>query len=105
MIKATKKDTGNVIYMRLKKHNCPECGNQLKIVKMKKVFKARTSGATGFNFTAGNASLGEKVKFIWYEFKCKDCGRQFTEKDMRRIEKEMKKTAAKEKRAAKKATK
>ena len=37
MIKATKKDTGTTVYMRLKKHNCPQCGEQLKVVKLKKV--------------------------------------------------------------------
>ena len=37
MVKAVKKDTGNVIYMRLMKHNCPVCQKQLKVVKMTKL--------------------------------------------------------------------
>ena len=105
MIKATKKDTGSIIYMHLKKHECPNCGKQLKIVKMKKVVKAKTKEAANFNFNACDANLGEKVKFIWYEFKCKDCNKQFTEADMRRHDKEMKKQAKTEKKAAKKAAK
>ncbi len=103
MIKATKKDTGNVIYMRLKKHNCPLCDKQMKVVKMTKIVKAKTKEAANFDFKACDINLGEKVKFVWYEFKCKDCGKQFTEKDMRLHDKEMKKKAAAEKKEAKKA--
>ena len=103
MIKATKKDTGNVIYMRLKKHNCPSCDRQMKVVKMAKVVKAKTKEAANFDFKACDINLGEKVKFVWYEFKCKDCGKQYTEDDMRRHDKLVKREAAAEKRAAKKA--
>ena len=103
MIKATKKDTGNLVYMRLKKHNCPLCDKQLKVVKMSKVVKAKTKEAANFNFKACDLPLGEKVKFVWYEFKCKDCGKQFTENDMRRHDKLVKREAAAEKKAARKA--
>ncbi len=103
MIKAVKKDTGNVIYMRLKKHNCPICDKQMKVIKMTRVVKAKTKEAAGFDFKACDINLGEKVKFIWYEFKCKDCGKQFTEADMRKHDKEMKKQAAAAKKAEKKA--
>ncbi len=105
MIKAVKKDTGNIIYMRLKKHNCPVCDKQMKVIKMTKVVKAKTKEGANFDFKTCDLPLGEKVKFIWYEFKCRDCGKQYTENDMRRIEKEMKKKAAKESREAKKAAK
>ena len=105
MIKATKKDTGSVIYMRLKKHNCPVCNQPLKVVKMKKVVKAKSKEAANYNFKACDVNLGEKVKFIWYEFKCKDCDKRYTEEEMRRHDKAMKKKAAAEKKAAKKAEK
>ena len=87
MIKAVKKDTGNVLYMRLKSHNCPQCSNQLKVVKFTKVVKAKTKEAKNFDFTACDASLGEKVKFIWYEFKCKNCDKTYTESEMKAFEK------------------
>ena len=103
MIKATKKDTGNVIYMRFKKHACPQCGEQLKVIKMTKVVKSKTREAANFNFKACDVNLGEKVKFIWYEFKCKKCNVQYTEEAMRKHDKEMKKKAAEERKAAKKA--
>lgn len=103
MIKAVKKDTGNVIYMRLKKHNCPVCDKQMKVIKMTKVVKAKTKEAAGFDFKACDINLGEKVKFIWYEFKCKDCGKQYTESDMRRHDKIVRKEATAAKKAERRA--
>ena len=103
MIKATKKDTGSVIYMRLKKHNCPVCDRQMKVVKMTKVVKAKTKEAANFDFKACDINLGGKVKFVWYEFKCRDCGKQYTEADMRRHDKLVRREAAAQKRADKRA--
>ncbi len=77
MIKAVKKDTGNVIYMRLMKHNCPVCHNQLKVVRLTKVVKSKTSEANKFSFNVCDMPVGEKVKFIWYEFKCRECDVRF----------------------------
>ena len=105
MIKAVKKDTGNLVYMRIKKHNCPICDKQMKVIRMSKVVKAKTKEAASFSFQACEMPLGEKVKFIWYEFKCRECGKQYTEADMRAHDKEMKKKAAEEKKAARKAAK
>ena len=87
MIKAVKKDTGSFVYMKLKKHACPTCGRQLKVVKMKKTVRSKTKEAANFDFSAANVNLGEKVKFIWFEFRCPDCEVQYTEDALRKIEK------------------
>ena len=105
MIKAVKKDTGSVVYMRFKTHECPTCKNQLKVVKMTKVVKSKTKEAKNFNFSACDAPLGEKVKFIWYVFKCKECDKTYTEAQMKAIEKDEKERLKEEKKAAKKAEK
>ncbi len=105
MVKAVKKDSGSVYYLRIKKHTCPSCSAQLKVVKMKKTVKANTEEAAKFNFTAAGHPLGEKVKFIWYEFKCPECETHFTEDALRKIEKQAKKDAAKAKKIEKKAAK
>lgn len=94
MIKAVKKDTGSFVYMKLKKHACPTCGKQLKVVKMKKTVRSKTKEAANFDFTAANVRLGEKVKFIWFEFRCPDCEVQYTEDALRKIEKKAKADAA-----------
>ena len=94
MIKAVKKDTGSFVYMKLKKHACPMCGRQLKVVKMKKTVRSKTKEAANFDFTAANVNLGEKVKFIWFEFRCPDCAVQYTEDALRKIEKKARADAA-----------
>lgn len=105
MVSGIKKDTGNFVYMRLKKHNCPQCSAQMKVVKKTKVVKAKTKEAANFDFTACDLSLGDKVKFIWYEFKCKNCDKTYTEDAMKAIEKEQKKEAKIALKAEKKAKK
>ena len=105
MVSVVRKDTGNFIYMRLKKHNCPECGKQMKIVKMVKVVKSKTKEANGFNVPACDVAPGEKAKYIWYDFKCKDCGKNYTEEALRPIERKLKKQKKEEEKAAKKAAK
>ncbi len=105
MIKATKKDTGSFIYMKVKKHACPKCSEQLKIIKMKKTVKANTKEAANFDFSAAGVALGEKVKFIWYEFKCPRCLEQYTEEALKKAEKQAREDAAKAKKEAKKQAK
>ena len=105
MIKAVKKDTGNVVFMRLKKHNCPVCQNQLKVVRMSKVVKSKTRESGNFKFDVCDVSLGDKVKFVWYEFKCRECDKRFSEAEIRAAEKARKKEAKKAARLAKKAEK
>ena len=103
MVSSVKKDTGSFVYMRVKKHNCPQCGEQMKVVKFTKVVRSKTKEGSGFNFSTCDLSLGDKVKFIWYEFKCKKCDKTYTEAALRAIEKEQKKKEKAEKKAAKKA--
>jgi hypothetical protein len=105
MIKAVKKDTGSVVFMRLQKHACPQCQRQLKVVKMKKVVRAKSAEAKNFDFTACGSPLGEKVKFVWYEFKCRECDKRFTEAEIKAHEKQVKKEAKKAAKAAKKEAK
>ena len=72
---------------------------------MKKVVKSTTREGKNFNFSACDAPLGEKVKFIWYVFKCKECDKTYTEAQMKAIEKDEKERLKEEKKAAKKAEK
>ena len=105
MIKATKKDTGSFIYMRMQKHHCPKCGEVMKVVKIKKTVKANTKEAVNFDFSAAGHPLAEKIKFIWFEFKCPKCEVQYTEDALRAIEKKAKKDAAEAKKAEKRCEK
>ena len=103
MVSGVKKDTGSFVYMRMKKHVCPDCGHPVFIKKIKKKIKSDSRAAKDYDFHIGEVELKGTVKFIWYEFKCTDCGNQFTEAQMRKFEEAEKKRLKEEARAAKKA--
>ena len=103
MIKTRIKDSGSFIYMRVKKHDCPTCHKQMKLVKMKKTVKAKTKKAVDLGLFTANRTIGEKTQYIWYEFKCPECGAQFRENALRHQEKLARKNAIAEKKNEKKA--
>ena len=103
MVSGVKKDTGSFVYMRMKKHVCPDCGHPVFIKKVKKKIRSDSRAAKDYDFYIGDVELKGTVKFIWYEFRCTDCGNQFTEAQMREFEIAEKKRAREEARAAKKA--
>ena len=105
MIRTKIKDSGSFIYMRVQKHNCPNCQKQMKLVKMKKTVKAKTKKAVDLGLFTANRTVGEKTKYIWYEFKCPECGAQFRENALRHQEKLAKKNANATKKGEKKAAK
>ena len=93
MVSGVKKDTGSFVYMRLKKHVCPDCGQPVFIKKMKRKVRSGSKSAKDFDFHIGDVELNGTVKFIWYEFRCTGCSNQFTEQKMREFEKAAKATA------------
>ena len=105
MVTGVKKDYGSITYMRLKKHNCPDCGGATFLRKVKRRVKSGSKAAQNYNFSVGDTVLSGTVKFIWYEFKCKNCGNQYTEAQMRAFEEAKKAEEKAQKKAEKKAEK
>ena len=103
MVTGVKKDYGNITYMRIKKHNCPDCGGATFVRKVKKRVRSGSKLAKNFDFSVGDTLLNGTVKFIWYEFKCKNCGNQFTEAQMRAFEEQKKAAEKAQKKEEKKA--
>lgn len=93
MVTGVKRDYGNLIYMRIQKHKCPDCGHSVFLKKIKRKIKSSSKNAKDFDFNIGNVELSGTVKFIWYEFKCTYCGNQFTESQMKAFEELEKKEA------------
>lgn len=80
-------------YVNLKKHYCPECKVLLGKTKVFRIVNSNSPEAKSFDlFTFDNYMIGN-VKFIWTEFICPQCHRQISVNDMRRIEKEYRKTS------------
>ena len=105
MVTGVKKDYGSITYMRLKKHNCPDCGGATFLRKVKRKVKSGSKTAQNFDFSVGDTILSGTVKFIWYEFKCKNCGNQFTEAQMKAFEEQKKAEEKAQKKAEKEAEK
>ena len=103
VVSGVKKDTGSFVYMRLKKHVCPDCGQPVFIRKVKRKVNSRSKSAKDFDFHIGDVELSGTVKFIWYEFRCTGCSNQFTEAQMRAFEEAEKKAAKIAAKQAKKA--
>lgn len=81
----------NPFFVNCKKHYCINCGKLLKKVKVSKIVNSNSPEAKFFDFhTVDNFMIGN-VKFIWTEFLCSNCKKQFTIDEMRRIEKAQRK--------------
>ena len=79
----------NPFYVNCKKHYCIDCGEQMTKIKVSKIVNSNSPEAKNFDFhTVDNYMIGD-VKFIWIEFQCPKCKRQFTIEEMKRIEKRM----------------
>lgn len=105
MVTGVKKDYGSIAYMRFKKHECPDCQGPTFLRKVKRKVKSNSKAAQNYDFKVGDTTLSGTVKFIWYEFKCKNCGNQYTEAQMKQYEAEKKATEKAQKKAEKKAQK
>ena len=69
LVSGVKKDYGNLIYMRFRKHRCPDCAHSVFLKKVKRKINSKSASAKNYNFSIGDVELSGTVKFIWYEFK------------------------------------
>ena len=86
MIHAHKYISTDSRYLR-KKHYCPDCQKELKVIKVTHVVNWKSPEAKKYDFSAarGTYYIGN-VKFHWKELQCPYCNRQFTAEQMRGIE-------------------
>ncbi len=77
----------NPFYVIFKKHYCIDCGELMSKIEVSKIVNSNSPEAKDFDFhTVDNYMIGD-VKFIWTEFQCPKCKKQFTIDEMKRIEK------------------
>ena len=78
------------IYVYYKKHFCPTCKEQLRKIGVSKIVNSNSPESRNFDFSQGDSYMVGDVKFIWTEFKCLKCGFQVSVRELKRIEKELK---------------
>lgn len=77
----------NPFYVNFKKHFCPKCKEKLKKVKVPKIVNSSSKEAENFDFHTFDSYMIGNVKFIWTEFKCVSCDKNYTIEEMKNIEK------------------
>ena len=86
MIIGTKYINNAIFYTLLKKHYCPNCKNRLRLVKKSKIVNSNSPEAKNYDFNLGDGFMYGNVKFVWKEFRCPTCQKEFTIEDVKRIE-------------------
>lgn len=76
----------HIIFTYFKEHNCPNCNNLLRRIKVSKVVNSKSPEAIHYDFSGIDYSMRGNVKFIWDEFICDVCGYQAKPKKLKQIE-------------------
>ena len=81
------------LFMKWGKHYCPVCGEKLKIIKSSKIVNSNSEDAKNFDFSSpgGEGYMVGNVKFIWTEFFCSKCGKNYSTNEIYQVEKASKK--------------
>ena len=88
MLMGRKYFNNDIIYTKFKKHDCPNCGAQLGLIKVSKVVNSKSPEAKDFDFSNGEGFMCGDVKFIWKEFECPDCKSHYSVEELKAIERE-----------------
>lgn len=75
-----------MFYTLFKKHYCPNCKNKLKLVKKSKTVNSNSPEAKNYDFNLGDGFMEGNVKFVWKEFECAMCQKEFTVNEIRSTE-------------------
>ncbi len=96
MAKNVKRSWNSPIFTYFKKHNCPNCGNEMSIVKVCRIVNSKSKEAKHYDFSNVDNFMFGDVKFIWDEFYCDNCDLQIPIVDMRSIERAKRKMEKRE---------
>lgn len=80
-------------FVHFKKHHCPVCDGKLKKNKVSKIVNSKSEEAKDYDFTSsgGDGFMIGNVKFIWTEFHCAKCSKNYSINDIFQAEKSIKK--------------
>ncbi|MBQ9082596.1 MAG: hypothetical protein IJY28_03745 [Clostridia bacterium] len=77
------------LQMKWGRHDCPVCDGKLKKIKVSEVVNSGSEEAKDYDFSmAGGAGyMTGNVKFVWTEYECMKCGKQFSADEVYQAEK------------------
>ena len=79
--------SGNLFYIHLKKHFCPNCGKKLGTRYISKTVNSGSTEAKEYDFSVGDTYFSGDVEFRTRCFCCTDCQLDFSFEEMKRYEK------------------
>ena len=81
------------LFTKWGKHYCPVCGEELKKIKGSKIVNPQSEEAKNFDFSSygGDGYMNGNVKFIWTEFFCSKCRKNYSINEIYQAEKSAKK--------------
>lgn len=82
----TKRIFKSPFYVNFKKHYCPECDKRLEKIRVSKIINSNSFESEMYDFSSGDNFMSGNVKFIFTEFRCPVCGKQFSIDEMKHIE-------------------
>ena len=76
--------------MNWRKPFCPLCGEKLQKIKISKIVHSQSEEAKDYDFSSpgGDGYMIGNVKFIWTEFYCDKCDKNFSINSIYQTEKE-----------------
>ena len=80
-------------FMKLGNHFCPVCGEKLQKIKISKIVNSQSDEAKDYDFSpsGGDGYIIGNVKFIWTEFYCGKCEKNFSVTSIYQTQKQVKK--------------
>ncbi len=78
------------LFMKWGKHFCPVCGEELRKIKISKIVNSKSEEAKNYDFSSpgGDGYMVGNVKFIWTEFHCEKCDKNFSINSIYQAEKQ-----------------
>lgn len=83
------------LFMKWGKHHCPVCGEELQKTKVSKIVHSKSEEAKNYDFSGSDGYMIGNVKFIWTEFVCAKCNKNYSINDIYQAEKRAKKLTTK----------
>lgn len=80
----------NPIYVHLKKHYCPQCGERLELRYVSKIVNSKSAEAKNYDFSVGDTFFVGDVEFRTRYFYCPKCDLEISFKAQKKYEKEQK---------------
>lgn len=80
-IHGVKREWSSPIFVYLKKHYCPICGEKLERTKISRIINSSSEEAKNYDFSSGDSFLVGNVKFIRTGFRCNKCDKLYSIKE------------------------